>query len=96
MYILLLTYLKPIEVIDQVVDRHRAWLKGHYDAGHFLISGAQEPRMGGVIIAKVEGGRSAVEAIIADDPFLTEGAASYEIIEFIPRWTSPELAFLKP
>jgi len=32
-----------------------------------------------------------VEAIIKEDPFLIEGAAEYEIVEFLAATTAPDL-----
>lgn len=43
----------------------------------------QTPRVGGVIMIKAND-RTAVEAIIAQDPFNINGIADYQIVEFTP------------
>ena len=90
MFILLLTYVKPLSEIDRLIPPHVEYLKKNYDAGKFLFSGRRVPRTGGVIIARADS-RAEVEAIITEDPFLIEGVAEYEIVEFVPSMTAPEL-----
>ena len=72
LFLLLLTYVKPLDEVDRLLVPHRSYLDRHYTAGHFLISGRQEPRTGGVILAQAEN-REQIHLIIAEDPFLTEG-----------------------
>lgn len=91
MFILHLTYVKPLAEIDRLIPPHREYLAKFYASGNFLFSGRREPRTGGVIIAKA-GSRAEVEAIIREDPFLIEGVAEYEIVEFVPAMTAPDLA----
>ncbi|EGB15864.1 YCII-related protein [Pseudodesulfovibrio mercurii] len=96
MFILLLTYVKPLSEIDRLIPPHVEYLEKNYAAGTFLFSGRREPRTGGVIIARA-GSRAEVKAIIAEDPFLIEGAAEYEIVEFHPSKTAPDLdAYREP
>jgi uncharacterized protein YciI len=83
LFLLLLTYVKPLDEVDRLLVHHRSYLDRHYTAGHFLISGRQEPRTGGVILAQAEN-REQIHLIIAEDPFLTEGVAEYHIVEFHP------------
>ncbi len=83
MFALISKYVKPMEIIDELLEEHRAYLDRYYRTGHFICSGRQEPRVGGVILCK-GGDRAEVEAIIAEDPFAIAGAAEYEIIEMIP------------
>ncbi|MGE4421841.1 MAG: YciI family protein [Pseudodesulfovibrio sp.] len=90
MFILRLTYVKPLSEIDRLIPPHREYLAKYYASGNFLFSGRQEPRTGGVIIARA-GSRAEVEALIKEDPFLIEGVAEYEIVEFVPAMTAPDL-----
>lgn len=83
LFLLLLTYVKPLDEVDRLLVHHRSYLDRHYTAGHFLISGRQEPRTGGVILAQAEN-REQILRIIAEDPFLAEGVAEYHIVEFHP------------
>lgn len=93
MYIVLLQYIKPLADIDALVPEHRAFLDRQYAAGHFLVSGAQVPRSGGVIIVKSMP-REALETLLAEDPFQRERVATYSIIEFTPSKAAPFLAEL--
>lgn len=43
-----------------------------------------------MILARAAG-REALEAILAEDPFAKAGAASYEVIEFLPGKVAPGL-----
>ena len=83
MFIVILTYKKSLEEVDRYLQAHREYLAEHYAAGDFIASGPQTPRIGGVIMMKGEN-RTAVDAIIAQDPFKINGIADYQIIEFTP------------
>ena len=81
MFVLLLTYLKPLEEVDALMREHVAWLDEHYDAGRFVVSGRRVPRTGGVIVARGDD-REEIERIAADDPFVAGGVATCEIVQF--------------
>ncbi|WP_019143301.1 YciI family protein [Noviherbaspirillum massiliense] len=91
MFVILLNYVKPLEDIDRVIAPHRAFLERHYASGHFLLSGRQEPRTGGVIIAAAKD-RAEVEAIVRQDPFHEAGVAEYTIVEFLPTMAAEALS----
>jgi uncharacterized protein YciI len=94
MFIILLSYLKPMSEVDRFLQEHREFLARYYASGHLLMSGPQEPRNGGVIIARAES-KAAVEKIIQGDPFYREQIAKYDIIEFRASTVAPALAELK-
>ena len=50
-FVLLLTYTKPLDEVDALMRRHMAWLNKHRAAGRFVTWGRQIPRTGGVILA---------------------------------------------
>ena len=93
MFVVVLTYKKSLDVIDALLEEHIRFLEAHHAGGVFLASGRREPRTGGVILAQAKS-RQALETILADDPFYREGAADYEVIEFIPGKVAPQLAGL--
>lgn len=93
MFVVTLTYTVPLERIDELVPEHVAWLERQYAAGAFLASGRRVPRTGGVILARAES-PAALDAILAGDPFAVAGAATYQVTEFLPTMTAPELASL--
>lgn len=79
MFILSLTYVKPQEEADRLMEPHMAWLQEGYDSGLFLASGRKVPRTGGVILARGE--RADIDDFVARDPFAVHDVADYEITE---------------
>jgi len=94
MFIVTLTYIRPLEELDALMDAHVSWLKTHYESGLFVASGRQVPRKGGVILAR-SGDRAALEALLARDPFVQNGVARADVIEFVPSMTAPGAEVLK-
>lgn len=86
-----LTYVKPFEEIDPLIDDHYAFLDRHYANGTFLASGPKVPRTGGVIIARGKD-RAALETILAEDPFSKAKVADYTVTEFVPKRHAASLA----
>jgi uncharacterized protein YciI len=81
MFVIELIYKAPLTDIDASMRPHMAYLKQHYAAGRFLVSGRKVPRDGGIILALGES-REEIEAIVKEDPFVSRGLAEYRIIEF--------------
>lgn len=81
MFVIELTYTSPLEKIDAHMKAHVAFLKKYYASGHFLVSGRQIPRVGGIILAVGES-REQVEAIVNEDPFIQHRVAKARIVEF--------------
>lgn len=92
MYIINLTYHRPVEEVDTHLDAHIAWLRKYYDQGIFIASGRKNPRTGGIIFA-IALPRDELDAILAEDSF--NAVARYEVIEFTPTMTSDSLTVLK-
>jgi len=84
MYIVILTYKKPIEDIERVTVPHRAFLDTLYAQNILLISGPQVPRTGGILVARSGQTKDELMEVLKGDPFYTEGIADYNIIEFNP------------
>lgn len=81
MFAVILDYIKPLEEIDRLRTAHLAFLEAQYEKGLFIASGPRQPRIGGVILAKGMN-RQELDAILAQDPFNREQAATYSVIEF--------------
>jgi uncharacterized protein YciI len=81
MFVIELIYKADLAQIDAQMKPHMAFLKKHYAAGHFLVSGRKIPRDGGIILA-VGKSRADVEAIMREDPFCKQGLAEFRVIEF--------------
>jgi uncharacterized protein YciI len=83
MFIIMLTYLKPLDEIGRTIHRHDAHVDRNQAAGLFLASGRQVSQTGVVILARAASLRE-VEEATEEDPLVTEGAARCEIVEFQP------------
>jgi uncharacterized protein YciI len=94
MFIVTLTYLKPVEQVDALMHDHVEWLKKGYAEGLFVASGRRVPRTGGVILAR-SGDEAALHESLARDPFVIHGAARCEVVEFTPSMTAPGAEVLK-
>jgi len=89
-FVVTLTYIKPLEAVDVLIPAHVEWLKAQYAAGYFLASGRRVPRTGGVILAHgLE--RATLEGVLAQDPFSIAGVAEYSIVEFVPSMAAEAL-----
>ncbi len=76
MYIVSLSYTRPVEEVEALLEGHVAWLDRYFASGEFLFAGRKDPRTGGVIIAK-DIDRETLDKIVAEDPFVA--VANYEI-----------------
>ena len=93
LYLILLKYIRPPEEVTAHVEEHRAYLRRHYTAGDFIVSGPRVPPEGGVILARAASEADA-RALIADDPFSQLGIAEYQLIPFDALWSAPGFAAL--
>jgi uncharacterized protein YciI len=94
MFVVTITYTAPLAQIDELVPAHRDWLDRGYASGLLLASGPQLPRTGGVLLARAAS-REELDAALAEDPFSKAGAATYQVVQFAPIKTAPELAHLQ-
>ncbi len=83
MFVIKLSYTKPLEDMDKARPAHLEFLDKYYAKNIFLASGRQNPPVGGVIIA-VSNDREEIENILKEDPFYIQKLAEYEIIQFTP------------
>jgi uncharacterized protein YciI len=93
MFIVSLTYIRPLQEIDALLGAHVNWLRQGYEDGVFVASGRKVPRDGGVILARGVS-RAELDARLADDPFARGGAARYDVTEFVPSMTAAGLEAL--
>ncbi len=94
MFIVSLTYTKPLEEVDTYIEVHIEYLKEQYEKGNFIASGRKVPRIGGVILSKLTS-KKELEKVLVQDPFHKANIATYEIIEFISSMTAKEFDNLK-
>jgi uncharacterized protein YciI len=90
MFVIELHYTAPLTQIDAHMTEHVAFLKKHYAAGTFVVSGRKIPREGGIIIATGKT-RAQIEEIIKEDPFYAHHLADVRIVEFRASQRAPDL-----
>lgn len=90
MFAVILSYIRPLEEVDQAKAAHLDFLAEFYAAGFGIASGRQPGASGGVIIAQAPS-RAALEAELAKDPFKVKALARYDIYEFEARAVHPAL-----
>ncbi|KRD18068.1 GTP cyclohydrolase [Mycobacterium sp. Root265] len=80
-HVLTITYLQPLDVIDQTRPAHLQWLTDEVAAGRILLAGRVESQEGAVLIA---GDMSAAEAdaVAASDPYTQAGVVRYDRVSF--------------
>lgn len=83
MFVVLVTYKKSLQLVDQHLDAHREFLALGYKKNYFIMSGRKNPRTGGVILSPLSD-RKVLEDFIRQDPFYAHEIAGYEVIEFTP------------
>ncbi len=88
LFLILLQYRVPTGEVDRHLEEHRSYLQRHYAAGHFLLSGPQEPRTGGAILA-IAGSRDEVAQWVSEDPFQRANVADYTIVAWKPTLRGP-------
>lgn len=91
MFVILVTYKKPLAIVDMHLEDHADFLQKSYEKNYFIVSGRKNPRTGGIIISQLKD-RSQLENILQNDPFHIHEIADYEIIEFIPGKHHPDFS----
>lgn len=91
MYIVTLSYTRPMEEVEAVLDAHIAWLDNYFDANVFITAGRKDPRTGGVIVVR-DIDRARLDTILAEDAF--QAVAEYEVTKVNVTRASDEFAGL--
>ncbi len=84
LFIVILKYIVELEKIAEHRKAHLEYLDRYYAKKVFLASGRQNPKFGGVIIAKCSS-RGDLYKILSEDPFHQHLCAEYQAIEFEPN-----------
>ncbi|WP_422748587.1 YciI family protein [Mycobacterium sp. WMMD1722] len=90
-HVLTLTYLQPLDVIDQTRPAHLEWLGNEVAGGRILLAGRVEAQTGAVLVT---GDISAEDAdgLIAADPYQQAGVVRYERVTFNGAFRAPALS----
>jgi uncharacterized protein YciI len=90
MFIINLSYIVPLEILDAHMTDHVKFLRKYYKQNVFVASGRKVPRTGGIILA-LANSRQEIEDIISEDPFYTHKLAEFTITEFLTSQYHPDL-----
>ena len=94
MYVLRNFHKTPVEEIKGVFPDHLRWIADRQRSGHFVFAGPQQPRVGGLILARAKS-IDEVWSIVDEDPF--GSAVTYDVTAVYPTSYSDEFeAFLTP
>ena len=88
MFLVILTYKKPIEEIEIYLSEHVLFLDKYYEKKKFIFSGRQNPRTGGIILARSDD-KDEMMQIMKEDPFHVHDLADYEMVNFTPTKYDP-------
>jgi len=89
-HVLTITYLQPLEVIDQTRPAHLQWLTDEVAAGRIILAGRVESQQGAVLIAGDMSAEDA-DAVTASDPYTQAGVARYDRVSFNGAFRAPGL-----
>jgi uncharacterized protein YciI len=89
-HVLTLTYVQPLDVVDQTRPAHLEWIDGEIAAGRLILAGRKESGTGGVLIT---GDITVEEAddLIAKDPYQLAGLVDYERVSINAGKRAPGL-----
>lgn len=80
MFIINLSYIKPISEVENHLNEHVKYLDEYYKSNKFIFSGRKVPRTGGVILVNVSS-KEELDFILKKDPFYQNQIAHYEVTE---------------
>lgn len=83
MYLMISTYLRPLEEVDSHRARHFEFLASLEAKGLVVGAGRLQPPTGGIVLLNIETEDDA-RAIMADDPYIAAGVAEYEPVGWTP------------
>jgi uncharacterized protein YciI len=82
-YLMMSTYLVPLDEVDKVRDEHLVYVDDLLERGLALAGGRQEPAVGGILLLNVADEDQARE-VIAQDPYVRHGVAEYRPVGWQP------------
>jgi uncharacterized protein YciI len=82
-FIVEITYKVTFEELQNDMPAHRAFLDEGYAKGLLLMSGPQEPKKGGMVVARAKDEKEIIE-YFEKDPYHTKNLAEHRFVEFTP------------
>ena len=93
MFVVTLRFAENKGRAGDLMEGHKAWIQRGFDLGLVVMVGSLQPNRGGVLLIQ-EADRAAVEAYVAEDPFVAEQVVTAELSEITPTRLDDRLAFL--
>jgi uncharacterized protein YciI len=81
MFLIQITYIRPLPEVEQQLEAHRAYLREAPEAAHIVLTGRRQDRQGGLVILRAPD-LAAVEDFVHRDPYHTSGVARFDITGF--------------
>ena len=81
LFVVLMHYSKPLAEVDAVRAEHVAHLERQAAQGTVLAWARRDPPSGGVLVVAAPD-RVTLARVLAEDPYVTAGVATPEIVEF--------------
>lgn len=72
------SYSRPPEEVKEHLDGHKDWLVHHIKSSNIIVAGPLQSGDGGFILAHAED-LSAIETMIAEDPFDRHRVAAFDV-----------------
>lgn len=93
MYVVLLRFSANKAEAPTHMAGHQDWIRRGMDDGVFVLVGGIRPGQGGAVLAT---GLTpeALQARVAEDPFVVHDVVTAEVIGIDPNLTDPRLSFL--
>ena len=82
-FIIEITYKVSFEELQNDMPAHRAFLDEGYAKGLLLMSGPQEPKTGGMVVARAKDEKE-IKDYFENDPYKINNLTEYRFIEFTP------------
>ncbi|WP_326558611.1 YciI family protein [Micromonospora sp. NBC_01796] len=92
LHLLYLRYTGSEQEAEPFVPGHVLFLERYHHEGTFLVSGQALPSMEGGAIVACAADRAAIERVVAEDPFVKAGVATYAVTTIDPGRVHPALA----
>lgn len=93
MFLLIVTYTKPIESVTPHVQAHVDWVNKYINEKVFLFAGPKKDKNGGAILTKSMD-RALLNKIIAEDSYVKANVCDYQLIDFDCKVVAPGLELL--
>ena len=93
MFIVLLEFSGNKAAASDHMAGHKAWLDRGFEDGTFVLAGSLGGKAGGGLLADTDD-RAALDALIAEDPFVVHDVVRPTVHEIAPNRTDDRLSFL--